>query len=415
MRGCGPPRTAVDVCAQRASSRPPCLVSFSGGRDSAAVLAAASALARREGLPLPIPATYRFPNATGSHEDQWQEDVVRHLGLADWERMTLTDELDAVGPVARKVLLRHGTVWPFNAHFLVLMLERAAPGSLLTGNRGRRAARARTRWAARSVLSGRRRLRLRHVRTVGLALAPRPLRQAALAGRHRIRWPWLHPEVEADLNRRRAYWDAAAPLSASRSVGWWWQSRTRVVLSETFACLAAEAGTQLVQPFLEPGVMGAVAHHFGARGPADRSAAMGDLFADVLPSGVIHRRSKAFFDEAFFGDHSRRFVEAWDGSGIDPSLVAADRSVATWAGEGPDPLVLAAPSGVAGANRLRSASKGGPVNDDLPPHQFPRPVRPAEYHPPQVTYLGDLAELTQQAKFTGGADGTTFLGLDQGS
>jgi hypothetical protein len=40
---------------------------------------------------------------------------------------------------------------------------------------------------------------------------------------------------------------------------------------------------------------------------------------------------------------------------------------------------------------------------------------PAEvYHPPTVTVLGTLAELTQQ-KEVGGADGSTFLGLDIGS
>jgi hypothetical protein len=39
----------------------------------------------------------------------------------------------------------------------------------------------------------------------------------------------------------------------------------------------------------------------------------------------------------------------------------------------------------------------------------------AAYQPPRVTYLGDLADLTRQAKEVGGADGSTFLGLDIGS
>jgi hypothetical protein len=37
------------------------------------------------------------------------------------------------------------------------------------------------------------------------------------------------------------------------------------------------------------------------------------------------------------------------------------------------------------------------------------------YQPPTVTYLGDLAELTLADKTVGGADGSTFLGLDVGS
>jgi hypothetical protein len=37
------------------------------------------------------------------------------------------------------------------------------------------------------------------------------------------------------------------------------------------------------------------------------------------------------------------------------------------------------------------------------------------YEPPAVTDLGTLAELTRQEKTVGGADGSTFLGLDIGS
>jgi hypothetical protein len=36
------------------------------------------------------------------------------------------------------------------------------------------------------------------------------------------------------------------------------------------------------------------------------------------------------------------------------------------------------------------------------------------YRPPTITRLGDLAELTQ-GKEPGGADGTTFLGIDIGT
>ena len=42
----------------------------------------------------------------------------------------------------------------------------------------------------------------------------------------------------------------------------------------------------------------------------------------------------------------------------------------------------------------------------------PRPA--GSYQPPGVTVLGTLAELTQE-KEVGGADGSTFLGLDIGS
>jgi hypothetical protein len=70
----GPRRTpaeAIEAVLRPALERAPCLVSFSGGRDSSAVLASATDLARREGLPLPIPATNRFPDAPGSDEAVW--------------------------------------------------------------------------------------------------------------------------------------------------------------------------------------------------------------------------------------------------------------------------------------------------------------------------------------------------------
>ena len=62
------PLDAIEDVIRPALLRPPCLVSFSGGRDSSAILATATAIARRDGLALPIPATYRFPEAPHTQE-----------------------------------------------------------------------------------------------------------------------------------------------------------------------------------------------------------------------------------------------------------------------------------------------------------------------------------------------------------
>ena len=129
----GEPIDAFERAILPALQRPPCVVSFSGGRDSSAALAVAVRVARREGLPLPIPSTNRFPAVKDSHESDWQERVVAHLGIDDWLRPEFTDELDCVGPIATSVLRRYGLLWPFNAHFHVPHLEAAAGGSLLTG------------------------------------------------------------------------------------------------------------------------------------------------------------------------------------------------------------------------------------------------------------------------------------------
>ena len=122
-------RAALERAVLDAVARPPCFVSFSGGRDSSAVLALATRVARAEGLPLPIPATNVFPAVELTDEADWQERVVRHLGLDEWARLEHHDELDVVGEFAEDVLSRHGLLWPFNAHFhapLIRARDRAA-------------------------------------------------------------------------------------------------------------------------------------------------------------------------------------------------------------------------------------------------------------------------------------------------
>ena len=54
--------------------------------------------------------------------------MVAHLQVRDWLRLDVDGELDAVGPVARRVLRRHGLLWPFNVHFHAPMLEAARGG-----------------------------------------------------------------------------------------------------------------------------------------------------------------------------------------------------------------------------------------------------------------------------------------------
>ena len=331
------PREAIDGAIRCALLRPPCLVSFSGGRDSSALLAAATALARREGLALPVPATHRFPGAPASREDEWQEELVRHLGLPDWERLTATDELDSIGPVAQAVLRRHGLLWPFNAHFHVPLFELASGGSFITGVGGDELL-GRQRWAtAQAVLAGRRRPDRRQLRAVGLAVSPRPVRRQVLARRHEIRWPWLHPHVDRTINEQRAAWQARTPLRWSAAVEYWWRSRWRVVVSQTLELLATDADTALVQPFLEPSVLAAAAGCYGVRGPVSRADAMRALFQDVLPEAVIARRSKSTFDQAFFAEHSRSFAREWSGDGVDASLVDADALALVWHSRHPDP------------------------------------------------------------------------------
>lgn len=340
LRGDLDARAAVEDAVRRALARPPCLVSFSGGRDSSVVLAVAAAVAHREGLALPVAVSYRFPAAPGSHEQDWQERVIAHLGLPDWERLSIGSELDAVGPVAQAVLRRHGLLWPFNAHFHAPLLERAAGGSLLTGIGGDELFGPGVWSAARARLTGRGRARLRELRSVALPLAPLVVRRRRIAARHEVRWPWLHPGVDASINGQRADWLSRTPLAWHRGVGWWWRSRSRTVLQASMRLLADAAGAQVVHPLLDPAAVGAIAAQFGARGPAGRSAAMRELFGDVLLAAVLTRGDKAHFDEAFAAEHTREFAATWDGAGVDRWLVDVERLALTWRAEVPDPRSL---------------------------------------------------------------------------
>ena len=94
------------------------------------MLAVATHVARRDGLPEPVPITRVFPQVSESDENEWQEAVVRHLGLADWQRVVIEDELDVIGPIATQHLAR--------PRRRLAGIDRERPAG---GRRGRRAAR----------------------------------------------------------------------------------------------------------------------------------------------------------------------------------------------------------------------------------------------------------------------------------
>lgn len=121
------PRATLEALLRPALARAPCVIGFSGGRDSSALLAVAVALARREGWPEPVPVTLEY-DSERTFERPWQEMVIAHVRVDEWVRLKLSDELDFVGPVAAEGLRRHGVLFPANAHMIV-PLARAARGA----------------------------------------------------------------------------------------------------------------------------------------------------------------------------------------------------------------------------------------------------------------------------------------------
>jgi Asparagine synthase len=326
------PRAALEEAVVPALERPPCLVSFSGGRDSSGVLALAAFVARREGLPLPVPTTYRFPGVSEADESSWQELVVRHLGLADWHRTEVTDELELIGPEATAALRRHGVLLPFNCYVHAPLLRQAGGGSFLTGFDGDGLF-GNWRWhRAASVRALQTRPRPHDLLTLALAAAPRRVRVAWVSLRERLPpRPWLRPHVEQAISRAWAFERGSEPTSWERRVEWYARRRAVVIPQLSLELLAQEARIRLLHPLVEPRFLAALARVGGpsARG-APRAAWMHSLFADLLPERVLARPDKADVGAAHWGERARRFADEWDGSGVDEGVVRIDALREAW-------------------------------------------------------------------------------------
>jgi Asparagine synthase len=329
------PRTALERAILPALRRAPCVVSFSGGRDSSAVLALATHLARREGLPPPLPVTLRFPGMPQADETAWQEVVVRHLGLVDWQRDDIADELDLIGPVAAGVLRRHGLLWPPNSHFHQPIIERARRGSILTGIDGDGVL-ASWRWARPArVLRGEVRPRLRDAARLGLAAAPRPVRRIIERRRPPTVIPWLRPDAQAQLHEIRSAEVADEPARWDRWIPWYARRRSLRMVLQAFDLLAGDAEVRAVHPFADPLFLAALARAGRGTGIGSRRAVMELLVGDLLPPEVVRRQSKAILDAPFWNRHSRAFSTGWDGRFVDPSIVDPAALRVEWSSEQP--------------------------------------------------------------------------------
>ena len=330
------PRETFEAAILPALQRAPCVVSFSGGRDSSAVLAAAAHVARREGLPLPIPATHRFPRADDTRESEWQEQVVRHLGLEDWHRIDVDDEFDCVGPVAVASLRRHGPLFPCNAYFHLPIFEAAAGGSVLTGVGGDEAF-SPSSWArALTVLRLGARPRRRDLLDIPFALAPVAVKRRLIE-----RWvpevcPWLRPDAQRAVQDTIAAGAAEEPLR--------WRTRFARLLGSDYmeaalsslAALGADCDVEVSHPLNDARFLSALASLPRRERFHSRSEAMAMLVGDLLEPEVLSRSTKARFDGVLWTRHSRALVAQWDGEGVDPELVDIDRLREEWASPTPD-------------------------------------------------------------------------------
>jgi hypothetical protein len=309
-------------------------VAFSGGRDSSALLAVATEVARREGAELPIPVTARFSSIASTDEASWQEAMIRHLGLGDWERVEVNDELDLLGPYAQQLTLEHGNLFPFNAHFSAPLVERARGGSLLTGvggdevfgtmawPRAARLLRPTGPWLSRG--AGR-----------VLAGTPMPLRRWTLRQQLDTDRPWMTVEAARHARRRWIDWNASQPVNRDRALrDWLWPSRYWQLARRSLTLVGDLWGAPLISPFMEPDFLDAAAARMGPSGFENRASAIESLLGDgVLPASLRHRTSKATFDLVFFNHYSRDFIKRWDRTGLDAGVIGPGRLYQEWQSE----------------------------------------------------------------------------------
>lgn len=328
------PRQVLDRLLVRHLTQSPCLVAFSGGRDSSVLLAAAVATARREGLPLPVPITLTYPGVSDTDETYWQRRVLDHLDVTERVVLSVHDEHDPLGSVATPLLLRHGLVWPPNFAPTWRMMDLARGGVLLTGEGGDEVFGIKRITPVTKTLKARGRVDPRIYSHALRALAPARVRRYA-ALRRRYRRPWLREPVEAMLAGRDAADEMAHALHAGRHA---WQFATRRGTRrgcETIRILGSEIGVDYVQMFSEPDLVAAVAATAGFWGWTGRTAAMRSLFGDLLPRDVLERRTKAVFTNAVFTEHTREFARQWNGEGVDTDLVDPEALRENWLSEAP--------------------------------------------------------------------------------
>jgi asparagine synthetase B (glutamine-hydrolysing) len=311
---------AFEAALLPALRRPPCLISFSGGRDSSAVLAVAVALARREGLPEPIPVTAVFPHVPETDEEEWQQHVVRAVEAGEWVRETLDDEADLIGSVAKTMMAWSGLPYPYNLHLQAPLVAKARGGSFVTGLGGDETLSAGSR--ALAVLTRQARPRPRDVLTISFALAPRRVRRAVLRRRGGLTFPWLSEIGNAELAERTLEDSLDVPLLWDAGLRHWRSLRYVQLGLDSIARLAADNDVVAVHPFADQGFVAALARSAGYRGYPSKTAAMEALFGGLVPTELIARTTKASFDRVLWGRETREFVKTLSPAQLDDALGA---------------------------------------------------------------------------------------------
>lgn len=337
-----PPRTVLEDVVREALVRPPCIVLFSGGRDSSALLALALHVARRDGLPEPIALTDVFPGDSAADEAQWQERVVRHLNPPEWVKHQIgSDDSDAVGPAATRAYRQYGAFYPPPAYKHLRYLQAAAGGTVMKGEGGDELFSSKRSAVFKLFVERRGRVGPEYMRAALAQVAPAMVRSRRMSRmRFTDTFTWLLPDARAELTRQLVAQESSEPLDWRRAV--WREVRRRAVTeaNRTFDRFATDAGAAAASPFLDPRFVASFARNGGRLGYTGRNAVNRFLFSDLLPDEVLTRSTKATFNASVFQHHTRAFAQQWTGEGVPLDLVDPERLRAQWQSDIPHACTL---------------------------------------------------------------------------
>jgi len=336
------PARALRDALRPALLRPPCVVAFSGGRDSSLLLALAAELAAREGTDPPVALTFRYPGDPAADESSWQELVVAHLGnlglRVEWVRRDVTTELDNIGPLTAPVLRAHGgPTYPAGLGNTILLAQHARGGCLVTGNAGDEVLGGHRAGVLHPVLRRRGRgLTRADWRLAATCAAPAPVRRRQ-ARREVDAATWLCPGLRRAALAEATRSLAGRPLRWDRSVWSALAPRAALIGNRTRAGVASDHDCELLEPLGAAAFVASFAAFGGRWGGITRAAGTRLLAGGLLPDAVIGRRQKAHFNASRFGEASREFARTWDGRGVDDSLVDPVALRAAWLADAPPP------------------------------------------------------------------------------
>jgi len=282
-----------------------------------------------------VALTTRWPGDVLSEESAWQEHVVSSVGVEDWEIIYPGDQLDLLGPVATAVLTDQGLLWPPPSYVLYPLMQRAAGGTLVTGEGGDEVFGL---WAHASTWESLRKRKWPGARSLGaLGVAILPSRARELLCRNSVSayQDWLLPDAKAMYERQLAAAFAQDAPQWPRYLAQILGSRDLALAAATRSAMSARARTTYQAPFLEAPFLSAMGKVGGHYGIGNRSMVMRRTFGGILPDNVLTRVSKATFGDVFWGKESRDFARTWDGEGVDRELVDVDKLRRAWLADRP--------------------------------------------------------------------------------